>query len=195
MTETGPGVLLVVGLGNPGVQYEHTRHNAGAWFIQEIVRQSHAVLRFEPKFKGYYCELGTAGQRCHLLVPTTYMNHSGQSVQAVSQFYKVPAKQILVAHDEIDLPVGDVRLKYDGGHGGHNGLRDIFHHLHTQTFYRLRVGVGRPSHSSQVHDYVLSPPKKEEYEQIQAGLMKAYSVFPMLLAGEIQKGMQKLHSS
>jgi PTH1 family peptidyl-tRNA hydrolase len=121
------------------------------------------------------------------------MNHSGTAVKAVSHFYKIEPAAILIVHDEIDLPVGEVRLKYEGGHGGHNGLRDIIDHLNTKQFYRLRIGVGRPA-SKEVIDYVLEPPKRIERDQINTSLSKAYEILPMLLNGEFQKAMHRLHT-
>lgn len=153
-------VSLIVGLGNPGAEYEDTRHNAGAWFVLELARRHHATLRFDNKLHGLHCTIKLHGQDCHLLIPTTFMNLSGQSVKALSTYYKIGIENILVAHDEIDLPTGDIRLKFDGGHGGHNGLRDIIRHFNTNRFHRLRIGVGRPTHSHEVVNYVLHAPKK-----------------------------------
>jgi PTH1 family peptidyl-tRNA hydrolase len=187
------GVQLIVGLGNPGAEYEHTRHNAGAWFVTDLAHKAHTLLRREARFQGQHCLAHLDHHDCHLLIPTTYMNHSGMSVKAVSHFYKIEPTAILIVHDEIDLPVGEVRLKYEGGHGGHNGLRDIIQHLNTNKFYRLRIGVGRP-HSKEVVDYVLEPPRRAELEQINAGIEKAYEILPLVLAGEFQKAMHKLHT-
>lgn len=190
---SGSGIQLIVGLGNPGAEYEHTRHNAGAWFVEELVQKAHASLRRETKFQGMHCLSHLDHHDCHLLIPSTYMNHSGMAVKAISSFYKIEPKAILIAHDEIDLPVGEVRLKYEGGHGGHNGLRDIIQHLGTNKFYRLRIGVGRPS-SKEVVDYVLEPPRQAERELIDKGLDRVYEVLPLVLEGEIQKAMHKLHT-
>ncbi len=187
-------ILLIVGLGNPGAEYEHTRHNAGAWFVMELAHSAHATLRHEPKLLGFHCATKLHSHPCHLLIPTTFMNHSGQSVQALASYYKIAPESILIAHDEIDLPVGDVRLKFDGGHGGHNGLRDIINHLNSNKFYRLRIGVGHPGNSKEVIDYVLHPPKKTEREQIDTALQNAQKVIPLVLAGEIQKAMHALHT-
>jgi peptidyl-tRNA hydrolase, PTH1 family len=187
------GIQLIIGLGNPGPEYEHTRHNAGAWFVAELVEKAHALLRRETQFLGWHCLAHLDHYDCHLLVPTTYMNHSGLSVKTVSRFYKIEPAAILIAHDEIDLPVGEVRLKYDGGHGGHNGLRDIIQHLNTNKFYRLRIGVGRPN-NKEVVDYVLKPPKRAEREQINAGIERVYDILPLIFAGEFQKAMHQLHT-
>lgn len=187
------GIQLIVGLGNPGAEYEQTRHNAGAWFVDQLVRSAHAALRRETKFHGLHAFAHFEQYDCHLLIPTTYMNHSGLSVKAVANFYKIEPAAILIAHDEIDLPVGEVRLKYDGGHGGHNGLKDIIQQLHTKQFYRLRIGVGRPSHQ-EVVNYVLEPPKRAERDHINQVLSKSYDILPLVFAGKFQKAMHQLHS-
>jgi PTH1 family peptidyl-tRNA hydrolase len=187
-------IQLIVGLGNPGKEYEQTRHNAGAWFVESLANQTHTILRPMAKFQGLHSIVEIHNQECHLLIPTTFMNLSGQAVKALASFYKIPAEAILVLHDEIDLPVGTVRLKFDGGHGGHNGLRDIIQHLGTHKFYRIRIGVGHPGTSQEVVDYVLKPPKKEERSQIDIALQKAGEILPLILAGEYQKAMQQLHS-
>jgi PTH1 family peptidyl-tRNA hydrolase len=189
-----PGITLIVGLGNPGAEYEKTRHNAGAWFVDAVAHTAHATLRSTTKFHGLHSAAKIDGKECHLLIPTTYMNLSGQAVQAVANFYKITADNILVAHDEIDLPVGDVRLKFDGGHGGHNGLRDIISHLGTNKFHRLRIGVGHPGNSKLVHDYVLHPPKKPEKELIENAIQDAEKILPLVLRGEYQKAMMALHT-
>lgn len=189
-----PGVQLIVGLGNPGPEYENTRHNAGAWFVSELARTSHVSLRSEPKFHGLHGVVRVDNYEYHLLIPMTYMNNSGRSVKSLSQFYKIPTQAILVAHDELDLPVGDIRLKYEGGAGGHNGLIDIINHLNTRQFHRLRIGIGRPNDSAQVVDYVLKPPKKEERMNIERALDDARLILPFLLEGNYQKAMNQLHA-
>lgn len=188
------GIQLIVGLGNPGAEYEKTRHNAGAWFVEELAHQFHATLRHSTKFQGLHCSTQLHHHDCQLLIPTTFMNLSGQSVQAVASYYKIPSEAILVLHDEIDLPVGEVRLKYDGGHGGHNGLRDIIQHLGSNKFYRLRIGVGHPGVSKEVVDYVLKPPRKEEREQIDRSFEEVNKIMPLMVEGAYQKAMQQLHS-
>lgn len=191
---SSPGIKLIVGLGNPGAEYEKTRHNAGAWFVEALAQKANTNLSTNKKFHGLYSSATIEGQECHLLIPTTFMNLSGQAVQAVTNFYKISPEQILVAHDEIDLPVGDIRLKFDGGHGGHNGLRDIISHLSTNKFYRLRIGVGHPGNSKLVHDYVLHPPKKSEKELIDDAIQNAEGIIPKMLNGEFQKAMMALHT-
>lgn len=189
------GIQLIVGLGNPGAEYEKTRHNAGAWFVSRIAESARTTLRNESKFHGLFGSAHLYGHDCQLLIPTTFMNLSGQSVAALMKFYKISPASILIAHDEIDLPAGEIRLKFDGGHGGHNGLRDIISHLNTKQFYRLRIGVGHPGNSKDVVDYVLHPPKKSEREQIDSSLEKADAVLPFLLRGEFPKAMQTLHTT
>jgi PTH1 family peptidyl-tRNA hydrolase len=188
------GIQLIVGLGNPGADYEATRHNAGAWFVLELAHAANANLRHDTKFHGIHGSTRLQGHDVHLLIPTTYMNLSGQSIGALASYYKIPPEAILVAHDELDLPVGDVRLKFDGGHGGHNGLRDTIRHLGTNKFHRLRIGIGHPGNSKDVVDYVLKPPKKSEREQIDAALHDAQRALPSLLSGQFQKAMQELHT-
>lgn len=186
--------LLIVGLGNPGAEYEQTRHNAGAWFVNDLAHAAHAELRATQKYLGLHALAKLHGHDCHLLIPTTFMNHSGQSVQALASYYKIPPEAILIAHDEIDLPVADIRLKFAGGHGGHNGLRDIIRHLNTNQFHRLRIGIGHPGNSQEVVDYVLKPPKKIELTQIENSLQEVKQVLPLILSGQYQKAMMALHS-
>ncbi|MDR3491013.1 MAG: aminoacyl-tRNA hydrolase [Gammaproteobacteria bacterium] len=192
---SGDGITLIVGLSNPGSEYEHTRHNAGAWFVNELANAAHVTLRHEAKYRGAHGVIKINGEDCHLLIPSTYMNLSGSSVQATANYFKIPASKILIVHDEIDMPTGVVRLKFDGGAGGHNGLRDIISHLNTKQFHRLRIGVGHPGNSKDVVDYVLKAPKKIEREQIDAGITKALDVLPLLAKGQFQKAMMQLHST
>ncbi len=189
------GIQLIVGLGNPGEEYEKTRHNAGAWFVEALADQAHSILRPMSKFQGLHCLTKLYHHDCHLLIPMTFMNNSGQAVQALASYYKIPPEAILILHDEIDLPAGEVRLKFEGGHGGHNGLRDIIQHLGTNKFYRLRIGVGHPGSSKEVVNYVLKPPKKEEREQIDLALQEANKIIPLVMAGDYQKAMHQLHTS
>jgi len=189
-----PGIQLIVGLANPGAEYERTRHNAGAWFVTALADKAQAVLRSATPFQGMHCFTRLHGHDCHLFIPTTFMNHSGQAVKALASYYKIPPEAILIIHDEIDLPVGDVRLKFEGGHGGHNGLRDVIQHLGTPQFYRLRIGVGHPGNSKEVIDYVLKLPTKAERALIDAALQEADKIIPLVLAGEYQKAMHQLHT-
>lgn len=187
------GIQLIVGLGNPGSDYEHTRHNAGAWFVSELAYSSHINLRQETKFHGLHSLARLDDHEYHVFIPTTYMNHSGRAVKALSSFYKIPSQAILIAHDELDLPVGDIRLKYGGGAGGHNGLTDVINQLNTKQFHRLRIGIGRPSHSAEVVDYVLKKPRKDERVHIDRALEDANRIVPLLLDGLYQKAMNELH--
>lgn len=189
------GIQLIVGLANPGKEYTHTRHNAGAWFIEALTTLTGAHLRPEAKLQGLHALVHLENHSCHLLIPTTFMNLSGQSVRACMQYYNLSPEALLVAHDEIDLPTGVIKLKYDGGDGGHNGLKDIIRHLHTKKFYRLRIGVGRPAaNRGEVVDYVLSPPSKTERNKIDHALTQASDILPLLLGGKMQHAMQQLHT-
>jgi peptidyl-tRNA hydrolase, PTH1 family len=190
-------IQLIVGLGNPGPEYAITRHNAGAWFVEKLALDNNQTLRAETKFKGLYARIHIENHDCHLLIPTTYMNLSGSAVIAVAQFYKIMPENILVAHDELDFSPGVVRLKENGGHGGHNGLRSIIEHLKTNNFLRLRIGIGHPRQNNQaaeVIDYVLHKPSKLEQEQILDGIDSACGVIKSLIAGDIQQAMKDLHS-
>ena len=183
-------IQLIVGLGNPGDQYANTRHNVGVWFIKQLAESQACTLRPEAKFQGKLASTSLFT----LLIPTTYMNESGLCVQLTSHYFKIPPAAILVVHDEIDLPPGSARLKFDGGAGGHKGLKDIIDQLQTKQFHRLRIGVGHPGHSHEVTDYVLNTPPKAERQLIEAALQRAQAILPFLLEGNFQKAMQQLHS-
>lgn len=187
-------IQLIVGLANPGKEYADTRHNAGAWFIDELVNHANTSLRHEAKCHGLHSLVTLHNQSCHLLIPTTFMNLSGQAVRACMRYHKILPEAILVAHDDIDLPVGTIKLKFDGGDGGHNGLKDIIRHLNTKQFYRLRIGVGRPSHNKEVIDYVLANPSKADRQKINHALQRAHDALPLIISGEMQKAMHKLHT-
>lgn len=187
-------IQLIVGLANPGKEYADTRHNAGAWFVEDIARTAHANLKVENKYHGLHALIQIDGQPCHLLIPTTYMNLSGQAVRALMSYHKIPPSAVLIAHDEIDLPVGTIKLKLDGGDGGHNGLKDIIRHLNSRQFYRLRIGVSHPGNSKDVSDYVLGKPSKADRQKINDALISAHDILPLLAAGEMQKAMQALHT-
>ena len=184
----------IFGLGNPGPKYSETRHNAGFWFVEGVVNDCAASFSYDNKFLGDVagCFIGPAKIWCHK--PDTYMNRSGQAVRALSSFYRIDASQILVAHDEIDLPPGVIKLKFGGGHGGHNGLRDIISHLGTKDFYRLRIGVGHPGHRDQVSDYVLKKASKEDQAMIDDCIWQAQKVVPLIAQGDMEKAMHQLHS-
>jgi peptidyl-tRNA hydrolase, PTH1 family len=187
-------IRLIVGLGNPGRQYEETRHNAGFWFVELIARQHGIQFRNESKFHGEACAISQGGRECRLLKPMTYMNRSGAAVAAIANFYKITPEEILVAHDELDLPAGDARLKFGGGHAGHNGLRDIISALGGNGFWRLRIGIERPAPGGPVIHYVLGRPSQEHYRQIDDALARSTDALPQLLAGEQAQAMNRLHS-
>ncbi len=184
---------LIVGLGNPGAQYEQTRHNAGFWFVEEIARLKGAHFRPDSKFSGEVCKVVVEGRELWLLKPDTFMNRSGQAVQKLASFYKIPVDQILVAHDELDLEPGTARLKTAGGHGGHNGLRDIIAHL-GKDFQRLRIGIGHPGHRDQVTDYVLHRASQDDQIAIDNAIDDALRVLPLLAEGSWEKALHRLHS-
>ena len=186
---------LIVGLGNPGREYEKTRHNAGFWFVDALAASANTSFRHDARFHGEVCKASFAGRDVWLLKPATFMNRSGQAVAALARFYKLPVEAILVAHDELDLPPGTARLKRGGGHGGHNGLRDIISHLGTNTFLRLRLGIGHPGTSREVVDYVLTKPAVGDRELVEAAIRDCQSVLPKVVAGEFQRAMNELHAS
>lgn len=194
MAHATTSLALIVGLGNPGPQYERTRHNAGAWFATQMAEAGSASLEVQTKFHGSYGKITMGEHTCHLLIPTTFMNNSGEAVQALTRFYKIETSAILVAHDELDLNCGKIRLKQGGGHGGHNGLRNIIKQLGSSDFYRLRIGIGHPGHKDKVLNYVLGKPSVDENIDIQRALDKALSTVPTMLTGELQKVMKVLHT-
>ncbi|WP_268799584.1 aminoacyl-tRNA hydrolase [Pseudomonas huanghezhanensis] len=188
-------IQLIVGLGNPGAEYEQTRHNAGAFFVERIAAAHRVNLVPERKFFGLTGRFMHQGQDVRLLIPTTYMNRSGQAVAALAGFYRIPAEAILVAHDELDIPPGVAKLKVGGGHGGHNGLRDIIAQLGNQnTFHRLRLGIGHPGDASKVSGFVLGRAPRAEQEKLDASIDFALGVLPDIFAGEWNRAMKNLHS-
>lgn len=187
-------IQLIVGLGNPGPKYSETRHNAGAQFVHELASLDNSSLKDEIKFHGRVTKTVVAGLSVLLLIPSTYMNLSGQSVGAISKYYKIPPDSILVVHDELDFPPGVVKFKKGGGSGGHNGLKDITDHLHTNGYHRLRIGIGHPGNPEAVSDYVLHPPKKSEAELISNAMYKARSVIGLYIVGKHDEAMQQLHT-
>lgn len=187
------GIRLIVGLGNPGPDYAATRHNVGYWFVDALAAAHGGVFRSEGKFHGELCRLTLGGADLRLLKPSTYMNRSGQSVAAVSRYFDIPAEAILVAHDELDLPVGKVRLKQGGGHAGHNGLRDTIAVLGSAEFWRLRIGIDHPGERGQVIGYVLGRPSQEDAAAIREALDQAQGVSADLLVGRYQAAMNRLH--
>ncbi|MCO6059856.1 aminoacyl-tRNA hydrolase [Pseudomonas sp. MOB-449] len=188
-------IQLIVGLGNPGPEYDQTRHNAGALFVERLADRERVNLSLDKKYFGLVGKYSHQGRDVRLLIPTTYMNRSGQSVAALAGFFRIPPEAILVAHDELDMPPGVAKLKTGGGHGGHNGLRDIIAQLGNQnSFHRLRLGIGHPGHSSLVSGFVLSRAPRSEQELLDTSIDFALDVMPELLAGDLTRAMQKLHS-
>lgn len=188
-------VQLIVGLGNPGPEYDQTRHNAGALFVERLADRQNIKLGADKKYFGLTGKISHQGRDVRLLIPTTYMNRSGQAVAALANFFRIAPEAILVAHDELDMPPGIARLKLGGGNGGHNGLRDIVAQLGNQSgFYRLRLGIGHPGHSSMVSGFVLSRAPRSEQELLDTSIDNALSVLPEMLAGDWSKAMHKLHS-
>ena len=189
---------LVVGLGNPGAKYEPTRHNAGFWWLDRIANQARVSFRRESRYQGAVVKISTAGGELWLLKPETFMNNSGQAVAALASYYKIAAKEILVAHDELDLPAGGVKLKFGGGLSGHNGLKSIAANLGTQDFWRLRIGIGHPRDTAaserEVVDYVLHAPCAEEQQAIEKAEVRALDVWPQVVADEMEAAMLKLHT-
>ncbi|HPE80939.1 MAG: aminoacyl-tRNA hydrolase [Chromatiaceae bacterium] len=190
-----PAIQCVVGLGNPGPKYAETRHNAGFWFVDELARANGVVLRAENKFSGELGRMRTSAGECWLLKPMTYMNHSGRSVAALCNFYRIPPEQLLVVYDELDLSPGMVRLKTGGGHGGHNGMRDICEAIGSKDFHRLRIGIGHPGHKEAVVGYVLSRPGKSEQQAIDNGLGEAMRQWDLIQGGELSRAMNALHTA
>lgn len=186
-------IRMIVGLGNPGPEYAHTRHNAGFWLVDLLAERHGGVFRSERKFGAELASIRMDGPDVLLLKPQTFMNRSGGPVQAAAAYLKIPAGQILVVHDDLDLPPGDARLKQGGGHGGHNGLRDLIAQLGPD-FWRLRLGIGHPGNRTEVIDYVLQRPSREDELLIRTAVSDAADVVPVLLGGGEQPAMHKLHS-
>jgi PTH1 family peptidyl-tRNA hydrolase len=183
---------LVVGLGNPGPEYSGTRHNAGFWLAELLARELGTELRRESRFHGFVGQAREAGM--WILMPQTYMNRSGQSVVALASFYRILPDRILVLHDELDIPPGQLRLKYGGGLGGHNGLKDIAAHLGTQDFWRLRIGIGHPGDRGEVINYVLKPARAEEQTEIDRSLDRALELWPLIARGEWERAIQRANT-
>lgn len=194
MPEPQPGIALVVGLGNPGREYAHTRHNAGFWFVDALAHLHGGNFRPESKFRGEVCAIVMDGRELRLFKPATYMNRSGQAVASLAGFYKLPLLSLLVVHDDLDLPPGAVRLKRGGGHGGHNGLRDLIERLGGNDFMRLRLGIGHPGVKDQVTDYVLSRAPAQEEALIRDAVDAAVAALPLVVRGELERAVQQLHS-
>ena len=192
----GDSLKVIVGLGNPGPKHDSDRHNAGGIFLHHLCKSYGGTLRGESKFFGEFGSISVDSHEIKLLFPTTFMNHSGKSVSALCNFFKIEPQNLLVAYDEIDFDVGVTRFKEGGGHGGHNGIRDIISALGGQNgFYRLRIGVGHPGHKSMVANYVLSPPSRTEAKIIMSDIEEAIRVIPKAVAGEWEDAMKLLHTN
>ena len=186
------GIRLVVGLGNPGKEYERTRHNAGFWLVERFAAQNGIALRKDGKFQALVGRKDSHGP--WLVLPQSFMNASGRPVQMIAGFFKIPAAEILVIHDEVDFPPGTARLKQGGGIAGHNGLKDISQRLATHEYWRLRIGVGHPGDKNAVPDYVLGKPSAEDRAAIDEAIARSIEVLPLCLSGDLQGAMQKLHT-
>ncbi len=186
---------MLVGLGNPGPEYARTRHNAGAWFIQELAARFNTTLKNEPKYHGLTAKIIIQNQEFKLLIPTTFMNLSGKSVSSLANFFKIPTENILVAHDEMDLPPGVAKLKKGGGHGGHNGLKDIIAKMaNNKDFMRLRIGIDHPGHRDKVTGWVLGKAPQADQELIDAAVDEAVRCMEILAKDGIAKAQNRLHS-
>lgn len=188
-------IQLIVGLGNPGKEYEHSRHNAGEDFVREVANNYNVSLSADKKYFGLYGKALIDGINIHLLIPTTFMNRSGQAVGALANFFKIPAEAILVAHDELDLAPGISRFKLGGGHGGHNGLRDIITALsNNKNFARLRIGIGHPGDAKQVSNFVLKKAPAAEHQLTTNSMVDARISLPLAIQGEWNQAMKALHT-
>jgi PTH1 family peptidyl-tRNA hydrolase len=188
------GISLIVGLGNPGPEYAETRHNAGFRFLDAVLSKAGVRLRHESRFSGDVARVGIDGKEVWALAPQTFMNHSGESVAKFANYYKIPAEQILIVYDELDLPPGTVRLKVGGGTGGHNGVSDVSEKLANPGYARLRIGIGHPGSASQVVSFVLKRAPSNEQELIDAAIERARQHLPDIIKGEFQKVMNALHA-
>ena len=189
------GISLIAGLGNPGPGYAQTRHNAGYWFLDALQRRTVFSYRSETRFRAELADILVGGQKLRLLRPTTWMNESGGPVSAVARYFGIEPAQVLVVHDDLDLPPGIARLKRAGGHGGHNGLRSIFQELGSQDFARLRLGIGHPGSPDDVTDYVLRTPSADDRDAISDAIERTLDFFDGIAAGEWENVMNQLHSS
>ena len=189
------GLRLIVGLGNPGPEHARTRHNAGFWFVDALAQQCGARFGLESKLFGETAKVEVAGQSVWLLKPATFMNLSGKSITAALRYWKIEPEQMLVVHDDLDLPPGAARLKFDGGHGGQNGLRDLFAHLGHGRFHRLRLGIGHPGHKDRVTGWVLGRPSAGDEAAIIDAVARSLEVLPLVVEGRFEEAMKRLHTS
>ena len=189
-----PAIRLLVGFGNPGPEHAGTRHNAGFWFLDAFAREHGATLAYDRKVHGEIGKIRLGADTLLLLKPSTYMNRSGLAVVAALSYFKIAPEEMLVSHDELDLPPGTARLKFDGGHGGQNGLRDTIQQLGHGRFHRLRVGIGHPGHKDRVTPWVLGRPGRADEEAIRHSIDDALAVMPLALAGDFNEAMKRLHT-
>jgi peptidyl-tRNA hydrolase, PTH1 family len=187
-------IKLFAGLGNPGAEYEATRHNAGFWWVDALARELKVSLAAERGYHGLVARANVHGQVVWLLEPQTFMNLSGKSVAALARFYKIQPEEILVVHDELDVAPGQAKLKFGGGHGGHNGLRDIHAQLGTGDYWRLRLGIGHPGVAAEVVNWVLKKPAPEQREAMEETIARTLKAVPALLAGEMDKATLIVHT-
>ncbi|HEY0842988.1 aminoacyl-tRNA hydrolase [Methylotenera sp.] len=187
------GIKLFVGLGNPGEKYAATRHNAGFWWVDQVAAATNSKLAVDAKFFGFAGKLNPTADSW-LIKPTTFMNASGKAVAALANYYKISPAEILVIHDELDLPAGSIKMKFGGGHGGHNGLRDIHAALGTPDYWRLRVGIGHPGSKNEVVNFVLKAPTKDEQHAIDDSIYDSSKLVDLMLKGEFDSTMLKLHT-
>tara|TARA_B100001996_G_scaffold354747_1_gene316892 strand:- start:3 stop:575 length:573 start_codon:yes stop_codon:yes gene_type:complete len=187
------GIRLFVGLGNPGDKYQNTRHNVGFWWVDFITENHRLSVKNNSKFYGSYAKYSKDSDY-FFLKPNTFMNDSGKSVSALSNFYKIKPEEILIIHDELDLPTGNIKLKLGGGHGGHNGIKSISNLLKTNNFWRLRLGIGHPGEKNLVNNYVLNKPTKSEKLNIEKTILNSYKIFSLLTTGDFEKAILNLHS-
>lgn len=188
------GIKLIIGLGNPGAEYERTRHNAGWWMLDAVASAARASFLRETRLHADVAKAEWGGQRVLLARPLTFMNRSGQAFAALTHYYKIPPEQVLVAHDELDLPPGVARLKFDGGHGGQNGLRDIIAACGHGKFHRLRIGIGHPGHKDQVTPWVLGRASVDQEKSIRSAIETATTVIPLAMVGQWNEAMKQLHT-
>ncbi|ABL02772.1 peptidyl-tRNA hydrolase [Candidatus Ruthia magnifica str. Cm (Calyptogena magnifica)] len=187
-------IKLIVGLGNPGKDYQSNRHNAGFWLCEALAHLYAGNFKKETKFFGEVAQINISGRKVRLLKPTVFMNCSGQSIQSIVNFYQINTNEILIVHDELDIDPGIAKIKFDGGHGGHNGLRDTIQTLGTKAFHRLRIGIGHPGDKSQVTNFVLHAPSKGELEKIQNSLNNSLQIIEDMINGNFDKAIKTLHT-
>jgi len=186
-------IKLIVGLRNPGAAYQYTRHNAGGWFVETLAKHHCVVFKSDKKMQCEWAELDSQNTACKAILPLTYMNLSGFPVRLICQFYRIEPAEVLVVHDELDLPAGRIKLKTGGGHGGHNGLRDIINQMGSPHFHRLRIGIGHPGHKDLVHDYVLGKPSQHDKQLIFEAIDRCVDAIPTVLTGNMASAMNLIN--